>query len=111
MVNYISILEPKFAFPLIKFRTGNHKLPVETGRYVNVEHKNRVCPKCKQEVGDEFHYLFTCSFFTQERRRLVQTQFSKRPNMYTFRDLLGHTDRKVLEKLSVFVKLIMQSIR
>ena len=49
---------------LIRFRTSNHKLPIETGRYLNTLRENRLCTLClANDIGDEYHYMFICEFF------------------------------------------------
>ena len=46
---------------LTKFRCGNHRLPVVTGRFNGIERQNRICTLCNlNKIGDEFHYLFEC---------------------------------------------------
>ena len=61
---YITILEKTYWCPLIRFRLSNHYLPIETGRWKNVTLQNRICPLCNNfYIGDEFHYIFTCTFF------------------------------------------------
>ena len=50
---------------LCKFRTTNHKLPIEHGRWntiiSNIQRKNRKCNLCNlEEIGDEFHYISNC---------------------------------------------------
>ena len=48
----------------IKYRTGNHRLPVETGRWDDIPLNERKCKICTtDDIGDEFHYLFACDFF------------------------------------------------
>ena len=47
-----------FVIPLIKLCCGNHKLPIEVGRYRNLP---RICTKCDVfVVGDDFHFMFEC---------------------------------------------------
>ena len=56
--NYLITLPKNFYLPLIKFRTGNHKLPVETGRWENIPHNDRKCNLCElNQVGDEIHLI------------------------------------------------------
>ena len=43
MEKYLCVLPNPLKFALIKFRTSNHKLPIETGRYDNTEWKDRIC--------------------------------------------------------------------
>ena len=47
---------------MTKLRISVHGLPVETGRYNNVQYEDRVCRLCNlNEVGNEQHYLMSCS--------------------------------------------------
>ena len=94
-----------------KFRTSNHRLPVETGRFYNVPYKNRICQECFKDIGDEFHYLLKCPVFNQERKRFLSKEHIKHPNMLTYKDIITSTDEKYLIKLSIFVKHIMRVIK
>ena len=58
--NYLLKLSTKNARILCKFRIGNVKLPIETGRWFNIERDDRICHLCNSDVGDEFHYIFNC---------------------------------------------------
>ena len=43
---------------LVRFRTCNQELPIETGRYTNVIKCERICILCDlNDTGDEWHYL------------------------------------------------------
>ena len=52
---------------MIKYRIGNHQLPVETGRLDDAPLNERKCniyiTNDIGHVGDEYHYLFACDFF------------------------------------------------
>ena len=49
---------------LVKYRTGNHRLPVEPGRWDYTPSNERKCNICnKNDIGDEYHYWFACDFF------------------------------------------------
>jgi hypothetical protein len=53
-----------------RFRISAHKLPIETGRYANIEHDLRLCPICNSnEIGDEYHYFSHCSNKRLEKLR------------------------------------------
>ena len=46
---------------ICKFRTCNHKLPGELGRYANLPRHTRYCNTCNTEsVGDEYNFLLEC---------------------------------------------------
>jgi hypothetical protein len=66
---------------LSKFRTTNHKLPVENGRWKNIARENRICPLCNNgeigEIGDEFHYLFEICKYVHYLQ-YIQTGHNKR---------------------------------
>lgn len=42
--------------PILKFKSGNHKLPVETGQWEDVIHDERTCTLCQtNKLYDEFY--------------------------------------------------------
>ena len=42
---------------LARFRTSNHRLPIETGRWTNIPRNQRTCNLCGDGLGDEYHYI------------------------------------------------------
>ena len=36
------------------------KFPIETGRCQNIARNDGICTFCRENIGNEFHYLFTC---------------------------------------------------
>ena len=57
-------MPPKMRKSFIDYRLCNNKLPIEIGRWANI---NRSLRKCNMSnsgtVGDEFHYVLECCFF------------------------------------------------
>lgn len=107
--NYLLVLPSKIYLPLIKFRTANHKLPIERGRWENVPHEDRKCNLCdKNDIGDEFHYILICPFFSTERANFINPYFYTRPNILKYQTLLQSHNKKTLIQLSQFVNIIMQ---
>ncbi|MES9882143.1 MAG: reverse transcriptase family protein [Sedimenticola sp.] len=95
---------------LLKFRTCNFKLPIETGRWNNIERQDRKCNKCNlNTIGDEYHYLFECSLFTTERKNLIKRYYYIRPNILKFKQLLQSTNKKTILNLVTFMKIIMNA--
>lgn len=79
---YLTLLEPKFAVPLAKFRSNNHRLPIVTGRYNNIPREDRLCKLCQyNSIGDEYHYLMTCEYFKPERDIYINRSFTDNPNI------------------------------
>ena len=73
MENYLLIL-PKIKYiPLIKYRTANHFLPIETMRWQGIDISERKYTLCdKQDLADEFHYLFVCRAFQEQRKMYIK---------------------------------------
>ena len=44
----------------IKVRISNSRLLIEQGRHQNIELNKRICPLCKDDVEDEFHFVMMC---------------------------------------------------
>ena len=70
--NYISKLHDRLCKILFKFRTRNHRLPVETGRWQGIPFDRRTCQECQSDLGDEFHYLFICPQLKEERKKILK---------------------------------------
>ena len=110
--NYFNILEDKDIYTLCKFRTTNHKLPIETGRWNGIDRENRQCLKCNsRSIGDEFHYIMECHFFTENRTQLISRYLTQRPNILKFKQIMCTSEKIKLEKLCRFIRKINQQIR
>ena len=48
-------LPTKCATTFCKYRTGNAKLPIESGRWLNVPREERICRLCVTEIEDIFY--------------------------------------------------------
>lgn len=106
---FITILNGPLVQTMLKFRTGNHKLSPEVGRWNNVELTDRKCPLCHTlNIGDEFHYLLECSLFLTDRQSLLDRYFYKRPNIIKFKELLTIKNESKLIRLAKFMKIIMK---
>ncbi|XP_071139805.1 uncharacterized protein [Mytilus edulis] len=93
------------------FRCMNHKLPIEQGRFWGVERDDRICDLCNLcEIGDEFHYLFKCTFFSNERKRLLPCNVYKKPNAIKYCELFCSDDYNLIVKLAKFCKIVLSVI-
>ena len=69
--DFLQILPPNSAYTLAHFRTLNHRLLTQRGRIQNIPFDERIRTKCNSEdIGDEFHYIFRCSFFAESRTKI-----------------------------------------
>ena len=96
---YIDIYHP-IAHHIIKFRMGNHYLPIETGRWRSIPHEERFCSVCGV-IGDEKHVIYDCSLVPRDGILLNQHLhniwfqpeiFKLFGNIKTVSKFLQHTD-------------------
>jgi hypothetical protein len=88
----------------------NHKLPIETGRWNGIDRENRQCLKCNSRfIGDEFHYIMECHFFTENRTQLISRYLNQRPNILKFKQIMCTSEKIKLEKLCRFIRKINRS--
>ena len=107
--SYFTTLPRNLYINMVRFRTGNHKMPIEVGRWNNIDIDDRKCNLCTtNSIGDEFHYLLECPYFKHDRRRLIPAFYFERPNMLKFRNLLCTRDVTCLVNLSKFMGLIIK---
>ena len=101
---YLEILDAKKDIILCKFRTTNHRLPIELGRWQNIERSNRIIKKKKKkkkkknDIGDEFHYILQCRYFEQNCKHLIPSYFRNtcRPNVLKFKNIMTVTKKSYL---------------
>ena len=60
---------------------------------------------------DEYHYLFICDYFKDERSMFIQGYFYKKPSVDQFSTLMSTASNKKITKLSKFAKIIMNNIK
>ena len=104
-------IDPHLVYYLLKFKTNNHRLPVETGRWNQTPHNERICTHCSKDVGDEFHYIFNCPLFLESRKKYIKTYFYRHPNMLKAGELFQSKNPKVITKLCLFIKIIINSFK
>ena len=94
------------------FRTLNHKLPIELGRFLGVERDDRNCELCRlNTLGDEYHYIFVCVYFEKQRRMFLPRGLLHKPNTVIYEKVLNSKDISVLFKLSKFCKEILATFK
>jgi hypothetical protein len=110
--NYLNLLDDKDRQLLCKFRTCNHRLPIEIGRWQVIERHNRTCNICdKNEIGDEFHYVLQCPSLHDDRRRLLDSTYLTRVNVLNFANLFQSRNKIKLRPLCKFIKIIFSKTR
>jgi hypothetical protein len=105
---YFKVLTPHEYINMFKFRTANHRFPVETGRYDGTPFQDRLCNLCNNNsVGCERHYLLECSFFNRERQNCISTLNIRRYDL-SLKTLLSTTSLNDLKNLCKFINIILK---
>ena len=92
-----------------QFRLGNTKLPIETGRWFNIDRNERYCTLCnRNKIGDEFHLLFQCDTLRDQINRFLTRYFINHPYSFKFSVLLNiHISLNKLIRLCKLIKIII----
>ena len=107
--NYMSRLSPFFCKTFLRFRTRNHRLPIEVGRWSGIPRNQRLCSFCN-ELGDEFHYLMSCKHFESERKKYVKRYYYVHPNIIKFDQLMNMKKTVDLKNLCRFINVITKNV-
>ncbi len=102
---------PKYERSLIsQLRCGILPLRIETGRYVNLAEKDRLCQLCQQQrIENEAHFLFECDIYSTDRTQLEATMNCRFLDMDTadkFKSVFKHP-----YALGTFMKSAIQKRR
>ena len=109
--NYIFALNGPLLHAMICFRTANHKLPIETGGWNQIDLPDRKCQLCDlNDLEDEYHYLFKCPFYRNERVTYIDRYFRNAPNILKYKELLQINDTEKLIKLGKYIRIIMKAL-
>ena len=103
---YLKLLSNYYCKIFIAFRTRNHRFPVEQGRWSGVALRDRKCFFCDEDIGDEFHYILSCSHFRNTRSKFIKRYFYETPNVLKFNQLMNTENPTELRKLCMFIKCL-----
>ena len=82
---YLINVSTFYYFKIIKYGTGNHRLPINDDIPLN-ERKCKICTT--YDIGDEdkYHYLFTCDFSKSDRKLYLKLYFYVKPSIRKYRE-------------------------
>ena len=103
--DYLNVVNiRKYCVALSRFRCGNHKLPIETGRHHGIPVEDRICVFCFEKtemyIHDEYHFLCKCSKFEDLRVHYFETSYM---NFYEFNELLASKCPERIVKLAGYI--------
>ena len=108
---YVSILPTHLCKVFMAFRTRNHRLPVETGRWRSFPFRERICHFCNKDIGEEYHMTLVCEKFKIDRCKYVKPYYYRNPNILKFRDLMNVSSKKHLLHLCLFIQIIIKAFK
>ena len=111
MPKYISMLSSSLRTSMCRFRTRCHNLPVSYDRFKPCDASKKLCPLCDDDVlGDEYHYIFNCKYFQEERSQLIPKKYlEKYPNFDKFVELFLDDNFETASKLAKFCRKIIKT--
>ena len=90
-------IDKKYQSVLSKFRLYSNNLSIETGRYTNVERKDRLCIQCTMSMTeDDYHVLLVCPKYRHLRQKLFTPYFCKWPSLQKFTTLMSSSIGDIL---------------
>ena len=102
---FLIYLPDALKYIVCKFRTVNHKLPIETGRYTRIPRNEGVRKMCNGgQLGDEFHFCLECPALKELRNTFLPANIYKRPNVINFERILSIKNKITLVNVAKFIK-------
>ena len=111
MNTYFKYLPNYYCKILTAFRTGNHRLPIEVGRWHSIPVPQRTCQLCNLTIGDEFHYTLECKHFENQRKQFIKKYYYNHPNTIKFYQIFNTNNKTDMLNLSKFLNVIMKSVK
>jgi len=100
---YFEKLDDRNIITLCRFRTTNHKLPIETGRWQNIAEKI-------ENVYCVILVIFSCSKFEDNRNLLIRKKIRNRPNSLKFSSLKNSNNLSDMNNLCKFIRIVNQML-
>ena len=86
--NYLLLgIDKKEIITFIKLRISDSKLMIEKGRHENLPIDKRLCPLCKENVEDEYHFTTQCKMLSNARTILINKITDIIPNFMELNDI------------------------
>ena len=93
----------------VKIRISNSILNIEKGRHLKIPVEQRICPLCKQEIEDEYHFVMKYQNLDELRNKFfdeiisVIPQFSAMKNTEKLNYILSSQDLDISKILVISV--------
>jgi hypothetical protein len=95
----------KFKIMISKIRLSSLNIEIEAGRYKGTRPAERLCPLCKLDQEDEFHFVLKCEFYKEHRLNLIKPYYRTNPSVWKLTQLLASSNTKELCNLGKYIHL------
>ena len=100
--DYLVQLDDDAKYTIAKFRTRSHHLPVTNNRFQSNNTEDTTCPLCQNgEIGDEFHYLFKCTYFNESRNKFLPD------HIYGISDIIYNNNNNIYQFIIIQLFVII----
>lgn len=87
-------------------------MPIEWGRFVGTVRDDRICELCfLDKIGDEYHYMLECTYFSDARRVYLPGNFLTAPDTDAFRSIMCPVDTQNLFKVAKYCKIVLKTFQ
>ena len=95
-----------FIYHFTQIQNNKQPTALERGRWENVDRSQGLCNLCTGNLlGDEFHHLLECTYFTEERKKYLPKFYLRHVNTLKFQKLMSTENMKLLKQLSRFMSI------
>ena len=69
-----------------------------------------LCPFCEDDViGDEYHYLFMCDNFKEDRNKLIDEKWIVNPQQHFLSEIFQNNNTTELRNLASFIDIVVST--
>ena len=81
------------------------KFPIETGRWIGVKRKDRMCSLCNNYIVDESLYVFKCTDvrMVQLREKFIPLYYRKNPSVIKMNGILSGGNKTLLNNFCLLL--------
>jgi hypothetical protein len=78
--------------------------------HIYILKQNRKCHLCNLEIGNEFHYLFICSYpqISEIRNKFIPEYYLRNPSLYKLKGMLSLCNVTLYRKIYGFIRKIIK---
>ena len=110
--NYFNVLPDDLSKAFCHFRSLNHKMPIEWGRYLGTQRDDSIYELCRMhKIGNEFHYMLECTYFDDTKNVYLPRSLTSRHNVNVFHDIMNSRNTQTFFKVAKFSKTILKTFQ